>query len=273
MKPSSFTIASWNINSVRLRMPLVKKFLKQHKPDILCLQEIKCENAYFPQSDFESLGYRYMAIEGQPGYHGVATISRIPLIDVESVAYCGKADKRHVKVVVEVKLGFVGIHNFYVPAGGDIPDRNQNEKFGYKLDFLQEMKKLKSTKKKNKIDIPHILVGDLNIAPFEEDVWSHKSLLKVVSHTPIETDTLLDIMKRGKWHDAVRTMIPTPKKLYTWWSYRSPDWNAADKGRRLDHIWVAPSLIPRLHKVSVLRQARGWQQPSDHVPVMAQFKF
>ena len=105
------------------------------------------------------------------------------------------------------------------------------------------------------------------MAPLEHDVWSHKQLLKVVSHTPIECDKLNAVLDRGGWIDATRRLMPAPTKLFTWWSYRSPDWAAADKGRRLDHIWVAPALADRTSRVTVSKEARGWARPSDHVPV------
>ena len=273
MKIKKLDIATWNINSVRLRMPIVKKFLKQYSPDVLCLQEIKCQTDLFPYAEFEKLGYKYMAVEGQKGYHGVAIVSLHPIKDIESINFCNKGDKRHVKVVLETKLGDIGIHNFYVPAGGDIPDTKLNDKFGHKLDFLNEMKRLKAVKKKNKVAIPHLLVGDLNIAPLEEDVWSHKQLLKVVSHTPIEVENLLEVMKKGGWQDAIRTHIPVPKLVFTWWSYRSSDWKAANKGRRLDHIWGDSSLIEKLKNIDIIVKARGWTKPSDHVPILAQFEF
>jgi exodeoxyribonuclease-3 len=100
-------------------------------------------------------------------------------------------------------------------------------------------------------------------------VWSHKQLLRVVSHTPIECEKLLAVQSAGGWIDAVRSLVPEPTKLFTWWSYRSPDWAAADKGRRLDHIWVSPALADRVSGVTVLKDSRGWARPSDHVPVTA----
>jgi len=115
---------------------------------------------------------------------------------------------------------------------------------------------------------PSVLVGDLNIAPFEEDVWNHKALLSVVSHTPVETDRLGRVLAAGPWSDAMRSLVPRAQKLYTWWSYRSPNWAAVDKGRRLDHVWLSPSLAPALRGMKVVREARGWERPSDHVPVI-----
>jgi exodeoxyribonuclease-3 len=114
-----------------------------------------------------------------------------------------------------------------------------------------------------------ILVGDLNVAPLEHDVWSHKQMLRVVSHTPLECEKLVAVQNAGGWIDAMRMHTPEPAKLYTWWSYRSPDWQTADKGRRLDHIWVAPALADRLTGMRVLKHSRGWLRPSDHVPVTA----
>jgi exodeoxyribonuclease-3 len=116
-----------------------------------------------------------------------------------------------------------------------------------------------------------ILVGDLNVAPLATDVWSHKQLLRVVSHTPVETDGLERMRAAGGWVDLMRKFVPPEVKLYTWWSYRSPNWEASDRGRRLDHIWVTPDLAPQATSMSVLKDARSWERPSDHVPVIASF--
>lgn len=267
MTTPNFTLATWNINSVRLRIGLVEAFLETHQPDILCLQEIKCINDAFPAKVFKKLGYEHMAVHGQKGYHGVATVSRLPLTEQASTDYCAKGDTRHVQVIVDAPGGPICLHNFYVPAGGDVPDREKNPKFGHKLDFLEEMKLLDC----HAGGRPHIMVGDLNIAPLENDVWSHKQLLKIVSHTPVETEGLNAVQKAGGWTDVMRQHISPEEKLYTWWSYRSPNWAESNKGRRLDHIWTAPELAEKLIDVEVLRDARGWEKPSDHVPVIARF--
>jgi exodeoxyribonuclease-3 len=115
---------------------------------------------------------------------------------------------------------------------------------------------------------PMIAVGDLNIAPLETDVWSHKQLLTVVSHTPVEVARLHGLQQAGGFVDAVRHFVPPADRLYTWWSYRARDWSASDRGRRLDHIWVTPALVGRLAAVRVHRDSRGWDKASDHVPVM-----
>lgn len=263
-----FKLATWNINSVRLRMPIVLDFLEKCQPDILCLQETKCPNDLFPFEPLREAGYQHIEIHGQKGYHGVATISKIPLSTVERRDFCSVGDTRHMSTVFEAGSKRIRLHNFYVPAGGDEPDRTVNPKFGHKLDFLEEMKEMHA---ESEAGTSSILVGDLNIAPLENDVWSHKQLLKIVSHTPIETDGLKEVMAKGAWTDLMRQAIPEPERIYTWWSYRAKDWSAADKGRRLDHIWSSKDLGPHLRSIEVLREARGWNQPSDHVPVIAEF--
>ena len=160
----------------------------------------------------------------------------------------------------------VTIHNHYVPAGGDVPDRAQNEKFGQKLDYLTELRDIFAAQKPQR----SILVGDLNIAPREDDVWDHKKLLKIVSHTPIEVAHLNEVMSAGNWVDVTRQDIPDGL-LYSWWSYRAKDWDAADKGRRLDHVWATSDISAAAHSSRVLRDARGWEKPSDHAPVFASF--
>ena len=253
-------IITWNINSVRLRLQLVLDLLADQRPDVLCLQETKCPDEHFPHEAFEAAGYTHRAIRGEKGYNGVAILSRQPLHDIRHLNWAGKDDCRHIAATLD---DGTHIHNFYIPAGGDIADVEANEKFAHKMRFLDEL----TTWSRDQSAAPSVLVGDLNIAPREDDVWGHKQLLKVVSHTPIETDALNGIMAAGGWTDAVRAMIPEGL-LYSWWSYRARDWDAADKGRRLDHIWVTAPLAGRVKAATVLREARGWEKPSDHAPVV-----
>jgi exodeoxyribonuclease III len=261
------SVATWNINSVRLRLDLVVGFLETHRPDMLCLQEIKCQNDQFPAKTFKKLGYDYQAVHGQKGYNGVAVISRRPFVETSSRDFCAMGDCRHISVVFNSGGETLRLHNFYVPAGGDEPDPAINPKFDHKLRFVSEMTHVAAIED----GIPSILVGDLNIAPLENDVWSHKQLLKIVSHTPVETKGLTRVLQSGGWTDLIRQVIPPQEKVYTWWSYRARDWQASDRGRRLDHIWSAPSLASSLDGIEVLKKARGWERPSDHVPVVARF--
>ena len=263
-----FSLTTWNINSVRLRIDIVAKFLKSARPDVLCLQETKCIDDAFPLKRFRRLGYEHIALNGQKGYHGVAVLSRLPFDNVTIDNYCGKTDCRHVAVTLGEKAGLrdpVTVHDFYVPAGGDEPDPAINEKFAHKLSFLDELHAMERLRPKN--GERAILVGDLNVAPLEHDVWSHKQMLKVVSHTPVETEKLTAFQKVGNWIDSMRQLTPEPEKLYTWWSYRAADWTVADRGRRLDHIWVSRALKDGISDFRITRDARGWERPSDHVPV------
>lgn len=263
-----FTIATWNINSVRLRRGLVERFLADHAPDILCLQEIKCQDDQFPAKAFARAGYKHVALHGQKAYHGVATLSKIPFSSVERRDFCGLGDARHVECTVDVNGSRIRVHNFYVPAGGDEPDPAINPKFAHKLKFLDEMRAI--TTETGAHDAA-LLVGDLNIAPLENDVWSHRQLLKVVSHTPVETETLEELRREAGWADLMRHHVPGDQKLFTWWSYRARDWAASNRGRRLDHIWGSEALRGALTSMNVLTEARGWEKPSDHVPVVARF--
>jgi exodeoxyribonuclease-3 len=258
-----FTIATWNINSVRLREPIVLKLLQEQGPDILCLQECKSPVDKIPTQGFADIGYPYMVARGQKGYNGVAILSRLPIEDAGSQNFAGLDHARHVAGRLE---NGVTIHNFYVPAGGDVPDREVNEKFGQKLDYLTDMRDWFRAETPEKA----ILVGDLNIAPREDDVWSHKKLLKVVSHTPVEVAQLAETQDAGNWVDITRQDIPDGN-LYSWWSYRARDWSVADKGRRLDHVWATADISSAGHSSHILREARGWEKPSDHAPIFASF--
>jgi exodeoxyribonuclease-3 len=256
------TVATWNINSVRLRRELVIAFLETEKPDVLCLQETKTPVAKFPAEAFAEIGYPHLVARGDKGYNGVAILARVPLEPLEHRDFAGKGDARHVAARLP---GGAALHTLYVPAGGDEPDADRNPKFRHKLDFVEEMAAWGAGD-----DAPAILTGDLNIAPLPEDVWSHTQLLKVVSHTPAETEALARAQESGRWEDVVRTDIPAPEKLFSWWSYRARDWEASNRGRRLDHIWARG--VPAVPGSSrVLKPWRGCEKPSDHVPVIARF--
>ncbi|MDA3887636.1 MAG: exodeoxyribonuclease III [Allgaiera sp.] len=258
-----FTLATWNINSIRLRAALVARLLREEAPDVLCLQECKSPVDKMPLDVFRAQGYTHCVARGQKGYNGVAILSRLPLEDCGDHDFADLGHARHVAARLE---NGVTIHNFYVPAGGDIPDREKNEKFGQKLDYLTGMRDHFHAERPER----SILVGDLNIAPREDDVWNHKQLLKVVSHTSVEVAQMAETQDAGAWVDVTRKDIPEGN-LYSWWSYRSPDWDAADKGRRLDHVWATRDIAEAAHSSRILRAVRGWEQPSDHAPVFASF--
>jgi len=260
-------IATWNVNSVRIREAMLSRFVTEHRPDILCLQETKVEDQHFPHELIARLGYRHVIFTGEKSYNGVAILSKIPLKLHSTYDMISNGHKRH--IAAELPDGTM-IHNFYVPAGGDIPDPELNKKFDEKLRFVDAMRDWAA--QELKVHHKVIVVGDLNIAPLEHDVWSTKQLRKVVSHTPIERDKFAEAMRAGNWVDAMRELVPHEQKLYSWWSYRNRDWNASDRGRRLDHIWLSPSLKPKLKSGLILRDARGFDNPSDHVPVMVELR-
>ena len=260
----TLSVMTWNINSVRLRLDLLQEAAVRHDPDVICLQETKVRDDLFPAAEIAGMGYAHQAILGEKGYNGVAILSRLPIAEQRPHYWCGKQDCRHLAVRLE---NGITIHNLYVPAGGDVPDSEQNPKFAHKLQFLDELTDFFSQNKPRK----SILVGDLNIAPSEYDVWSHRQLLKIVSHTPVEVEALERLYRAGGWVDAVRHIIPEPEKIYSWWSYRARDWRKGDRGRRLDHVWVSPDLSETIDNVLIDREARGWEKPSDHVPVRASF--
>jgi exodeoxyribonuclease-3 len=257
-------IASWNINSVRARIAIVERLIAEEQPDILCLQETKAVDDVFPAEMFRRQGYKHIALNGQRMHHGVAILSRVPLKEPGRHDWQDNGEARHVGVRLECGIR---LENVYVPAGGDIPDRQLNNKFGQKLDFIERM-----TRWSEDLREPTIILGDFNVAPLECDVWSHKALLKVVSHTPVEVEALTKLQQAHDWIDIGRRFIPAPERCYTWWSYRSPDWTKNDRGRRLDHIWASPQLSDHLVAHRVLKPCRSWERPSDHVPLICEIQ-
>ena len=257
-------IATWNINSIRIRLEALAMLASQYTPDIICLQETKVEDNSFPMLDVRALGYDYIHISGEKSYNGVALLSKLPLMQVHTESFAGLTHKRHIAATLP---GGEELHNFYVPAGGDIPDPTLNQKFDEKLRFMRDLATWAKARKNKKI----IMVGDMNIAPLPNDVWSHKQLLKIVSHTPIEVELMEALRDTLGWVDTARHFTPDTEKLYSWWSYRNRDWEKSDRGRRLDHIWVTPPIKASLASSVTIKPARNWPSPSDHVPVVTEF--
>ena len=259
-------LVTWNINSVRLRIGLVKRLTEEAAPDVLCLQETKTQDEFFPVEALKEMGYVHQHFSGMKSYNGQAIVSKLPFEETHIYDRVGRSDCRHIAVRINGKV----LHNIYIPAGGDEPDAVINDKFAHKLDFVDEMAGwFKDTYTP---DQPQIVVGDFNIAPHEHDVWSHKQLLKVVSHTLPETERLAKMQASLDWTDVAREFISEEEKAYTWWSYRNRDWKKSNRGRRLDHVWVTPPLKDSLKFYEALHHARDWEKPSDHVPVIVDFQ-
>lgn len=260
-------IATWNVNSVRLRAPQVARFVAEQAPDVLCLQEIKCREAEFPADALAEVGLRHLLISGQKGWHGVAIASRLPLEPGPVVAACRRSEARAVSAIV----AGVEIQNYYIPAGGDLPDRALNDKFDHKLDFYE---RLTAEMGRRDPDRPLVIAGDLNVAPGEFDVWSHKQMSRVVSHTPVEVAAMEALKGSLGFIDLVREAVPEPEKLFSWWSYRAADFRKSNRGLRLDYLWVSPGLagaarIDGKVEARVHDDVRAWERPSDHAPVSA----
>ncbi|NEX92884.1 exodeoxyribonuclease III [Caulobacter sp. 17J65-9] len=260
-------LATWNVNSVRLRAEQVARFVDEHALDVLCLQEIKCRDGEFPTNAFVDAGLPYVRVKGQKGSHGVAIASRLPIEDAPPLDVCREGHARAVSAVV----AGIEIQNFYIPAGGDVPDRTVNPKFDHKLDFYERLTAEMSRRDPN---APLVIAGDLNIAPGENDVWSHKQMSRIVSHTPVEVEAMRALQASLGFIDLAREAIPEPHKLFSWWSYRAADFRKSNRGLRLDHLWVTPGLRDAAFRMGaascrVHDDVRAWERPSDHAPVTA----
>jgi exodeoxyribonuclease-3 len=260
----TLSIASWNINSVRFRIDIVERFLRDVQPDILCLQETKVVDRDFPSAMFRQLGYTHQVLHGQPMHHGVAILSRVPMREDKRFDWQDNGEARHVGV--ELECGF-RLDNVYIPAGGEEPDPEVNPKFAQKLAFLDRM-----TQWSSQLTEPTLLVGDFNVAPLESDVWGHKQLLNVVSHTPVEVAAMDRFQQSHGWVDLGRQFIPEPEQMFTWWSYRARDWKASNRGRRLDHMWASPAVAARAVDHKLFEDCRNWGKPSDHIPILTTFR-
>jgi exodeoxyribonuclease-3 len=260
-------LVTWNVNSVRLRMEQVARFVDETGPDVIALQEIKCQTPEFPREAFEAIGMPHMRIAGQKGWHGVAIVSRLPIEDVAPFDACREGHAR----CVSGRIAGVEVQNFYIPAGGDLPDRELNKKFDHKLDFYET---LTAEMARRDPRAPLALVGDLNIAPGENDVWNHKYMSKVVSHTPVEVEAMAALHASMGFTDITREAYPEPQKLASWWSYRAADFRQSNRGLRLDHILLSPGLrgaafIDGKAQSRIHDDVREWERPSDHAPVSA----
>lgn len=257
-------VATWNVNSIRARLQRVTTWLGAHKPDVLCMQELKVEEKDFPREDFEAIGYR-TAISCQRSYNGVGIASRLP---IENVA-CGLADETddpQARLIAATIAG-VRILSAYVPNGQSVG----SEKYAYKLRWLERFRlHLEKTYDPKQ---PLLLCGDFNVAPEDKDVYNPEGWRRTTLFHEDVRNALAKIQGWG-FVDALRIHHPEPG-LYSWWDYRMLAF-ARGKGLRIDHIFVTPPLAERCTEAWIDKEARkefkNQGVPSDHAPVLARFK-
>jgi len=260
-------LVTWNVNSIRTRLPSLERFVRERAPDVVCLQETKVHDAAFPVDAVRDLGFPHIALHGEKGYNGVAVLSRLPFEEVARWQWWGQADSRHLAVRFDGKLE---LHVFYVPSGGPTPDPEANPKFAHKLGFLTEMAQW--ARDDRVADRRLAIVGDFNVAPLETDVWNHQRIKRQVGHTPRECEHMAALREAGGFTDVGRAFVPPEEHLFTWWGYRHPQSFEKDYGWRLDHVWATPPLAGRVSAHEVYSATRAWPKPSDHAPVVVEIR-
>jgi len=253
-------LATWNVNSIRARLPRVVTWLETHRPDVLCLQETKVEDAAFPADELRRLGYE-IALHGQRTYNGVAILSRTPLTDVTR-GFGDGGDDVQARFLAATTAG-LRVMSVYVPNGESVG----SEKFRYKLDWLERLRRHLGTWVT--ADRCAVLCGDFNVAPAPLDVYDPAVWTGGVLFSDEERAALGKVMELGLV-DLLRTMHPT-EPLYTWWDYRMLAF-PKNRGLRIDHVLATPPLAARATASGVDRESRKGQQPSDHAAVWAEFR-
>jgi len=255
-------IATWNVNSVKARLETVVAWLKDVAPDVVCLQEIKSTDDTFPRGAFEDLGYNCVT-HGQKTYNGVAILSKHPLEDVTRGLPGGEDDEqaRYIEAVVSGEKSVLRLASVYAPNGNPIG----GEKFAYKLSWTERLQ----TRAAEILayEEPVALMGDFNVIPQPEDchdpaAWAGDALFQP------ETRAALRRLENLGWQDAFRACDTRPNR-YSFWDYQAGAWQK-DHGIRIDFIFLSPQGLDRLQSCVIDKRVRGWDKPSDHVPVMAE---
>jgi exodeoxyribonuclease-3 len=253
-------IATWNVNSITAREPVVLRWLKAEKPDVLCLQETKCTDGKFPRTNFEALGYHIEA-HGQPTYNGVAILSRKPAEDVGR-GFPDDEDGSHARLIAGT-VGGVRVVNVYVPNGQSVG----TEKFKFKLDWLARLRGYLD--EHLWADDEAVLCGDFNVAPEDRDVHDPRLWRGRILFSEPEKEALRHVREWG-FTDAFRLHEPRPG-FYSWWDYRAGGFRR-NEGLRIDHVWVSEPLAERCRRAWIDKEPRGWERPSDHTPVVAELR-
>ncbi len=255
-------IASFNVNSIRARLPVIEKWFKKIQPDVLCIQETKATDIDFPLKEIKSFGYD-AAFMGEKSYNGVAVLSKIPLENI-SYGFDGKGSDEGTRLIC-VKINGINIINTYIPQGTS----PESEKFQYKLKFFSRLKKFFSSKFSP--EEPLVWVGDFNVAPLDIDVHDPKRLYGHVGYHPDEHKALAKVKDVG-FEDIFRKYHPEPGQ-YSFFDYRVRDCVARGLGWRVDHIWGNKAASAKSKDSWIDKDPRLFDRPSDHTPILAKFEF
>jgi exodeoxyribonuclease-3 len=252
-------IATWNVNSIRQRMDNLQAWLAERKPDIVCLQEIKCVDEAFPSEPLEALGYN-VAVHGQKTFNGVALLSKLPFDEVAPglIGDDGDVQARFLEALVSTKNGVVRVVSLYLPNGNP-PD---TEKYKYKLKWMDRL--IAFSHERLKLEEPFVLAGDYNVIPTQADARHPAAWSKDALFLPQTREKFRALLNLGLT-DAIRATTDA-SDLYTFWDYQAGAW-AKDDGIRIDHLLLSPQATDRLMSAGIDRHVRGWDKPSDHVPV------
>jgi len=258
---NSITVASFNVNGIRARLPVLQEWLQSVCPDVLCLQETKVQNKDFPREPFESLGYT-CAFSGQKGFNGVATLSRAP-IEVLGVGLNDGGPPDEARLIV-TRIRGLTVLNTYVPQG-TTPD---SDRFQYKLSWFRRLRAILVRDFDPRSQV--LWVGDFNVAPEPRDVFDPERLSGEIGFHPEEHRALSEVQEWG-WFDVFRRHV-TEDRQYTFWDYRIPKALARGLGWRVDHIWATESMAQRSAKAWIDVEPRRAERPSDHTPILAEFR-
>jgi exodeoxyribonuclease-3 len=252
-------IATWNVNSVRQRLDNALAWLKERQPDVVCLQEIKCVDEAFPREAFESLGYN-VAVHGQKAFNGVALLSKLPFDEVAPglIGDDGDVQARFLEALVSTRTGALRVVSLYLPNGNP-PD---TEKYPYKLKWMDRL--ITFSRERLKLEEPFVLGGDYNVIPTAADARNAAAWTKDALFLPRTREKFRALTNLGLT-DAIRS-VSDASDLYTFWDYQAGAW-AKDDGIRIDHLLLSPQAADRLVDAGIDRHVRGWDKPSDHVPV------
>lgn len=255
----SITVATWNVNSIRARLPNVLGWLKTARPDIVLLQELKCEEAQLPAMELEELGYN-LAVFGQKTYNGVAILSKFPLSDITRglPTLPDAEDARYIEAVVETGKEVLRVASIYVPNGGEIG----SDKFQYKLRFFEALRA--HAQKLLTYGEPLVLGADYNVAPADIDVYAPATLRGTTCFHPEEQRRFRALEHLGLT-DVYRAAHPD-RQEFSWWDYRGGGWDQ-NRGMRIDHLMLSAQAADKIMDCGIDAAPRGEEKASDHTPV------